>query len=96
MAVTAPFLKRVKDACGIASTFYDVEVTSLIEAARLEMIRIGVKSDIANAEDNPLVYMAVRTYCKVAFAETETDADRLSESFIAQARALSLSDGYKA
>ena len=94
MAVTTGYLTKVKAACGVTATYYDSEVEAQIEAARLEMTRVGVDSTVAVNESNQLVYMAVRTYCRIQFAETEQEAERLTRAFTSQLADLSMSTGY--
>ena len=94
MAVSVDFLKEIKKDSGITATYYDSQVMRLIEASRLELIRVGVSSSIVTDESNILVTQAVSVYVHSNFAEDENEAARLTESFNSMKAALSLSTGY--
>jgi len=94
MAVSADFLKEIKKDSGITAAYFDSQVTRLIEASRLELIRVGVSSNIVANESNVLVTQAISVYVHSNFAEDENEAARLAESFNSMKTALSLSTGY--
>ena len=67
----------------ISHDLLDNEIETVIASARQEMIRAGVKTEVANGSDttcNNIVEQAIKTYCKMYYADT-TDAEKYGESW---------------
>lgn len=82
-------LDKVKKALRITTTYYDSELTDLIEAAKLDM---GVAGVVAPGTDE-LITRAIITYCKMSFGLPE-DYDRLKASYDEQKAQLVTATGY--
>lgn len=84
-------LDSVKLALRRAETsVFDDELTELINAAELDLGIAGV--DIESVDD-PLITMAIKTYCKLHFGETD-EYDRLKASYDEQKAQLQMSANY--
>lgn len=85
-------LDDVKLALRLTVNDYDSELTSLIEAAKLDMGIAGVEVPAAL---DAIVERAVITYCKLHFQGLEDgDYDRLKASYDEQKAQLSMATGY--
>jgi len=83
-------LAKVKMALRIKTTAYDDELTSLINAAKLDLGVAGV--ELPDTIDD-LVTRAIITYCKMSFGLPE-DYDRLKMSYDEQKAQLVTATGY--
>lgn len=95
MAVTTEYVNKMKRAAGITAAFYEEDILDKIDAARKDLIRIGVLESAANDESNSLVTEAIKTYIKSKYAESEAEAARLTECFNSFKADLSLSEAYR-
>lgn len=83
-------LAAVKLSMGITATIYDSEISSLIDAAKLDLqLALGKEVDQSDA----LVLQAIKTYCRMSF-RSPTDYDRLRASYEAQKGMLQIATGY--
>lgn len=83
-------LNSVKIALRRADTSaFDAEISELIDAAKLDLGIAGVDTP----DDDPLVLMAVKTYCKMHFGETD-EYDKLKKSYDEQKAQLQMSSPY--
>ena len=82
-------LEKVKKALRITTTYYDSELTDLIEAAKLDMGVAGV----VIPDTDELITRAIITYCKMSFGLPE-DYDRLKASYDEQKAQLVTATGY--
>ena len=83
-------LESVKIALRRADTSaFDVEISELIDAALLDLGIAGVETP----DNDPLVLMAIKTYCKMHFGETD-EYDHLKKSYDEQKAQLQMSAGY--
>ena len=83
-------LSAVKLALRVTTNAFDAEITTLINAALLDMGVAGVtKDDTTDA----LVLRAVITYCKCNFGQPD-DYDRLKKSYDEQKAQLATATGY--
>jgi uncharacterized phage protein (predicted DNA packaging) len=73
-------LEEAKRACRVSAAAYDDEIRDLIEAAKADMMAAGIKEDKAKDEDDPLVRMAIKTYCRANFG-SPPDYERLKASY---------------
>lgn len=83
-------LDDVKLALRITTTAYDSEITSLINAAKIDLGIAGV--ELPSALDD-ICNIAITTYCKVHFG-TPDEYDRLKASYDEQKAQLSMATGY--
>lgn len=83
-------LDAVKRALGLTVDAYDDEVQELIDAALLDL---GIAGVTGYGTDDPLVLMAVKTYCRMHFHSPD-DYDKLLASYEAQKGALQIATGY--
>lgn len=74
-------LERVKIALRISHDVLDDEIAASIAAARLEMVRAGVSSEMAENETDELIYLAISTYCKAIFSPSLNERQAYDESF---------------
>ena len=82
MAVSSTTLTAVKTALRITTTAYDSEISTLIDAALLDMGIAGVTND---DDTDALVLRAIITYCRLNFGQPD-DYDRLKASYEGTAR----------
>lgn len=83
-------LNAVKMALRVTTDAFDSEISSLIDAALLDLGVAGVDNDDV---DDALILMAVKTYCRLHFGEPE-DYDRLKASYDEQKAQMSMATGY--
>ena len=83
-------LAATKLALRITTTAFDSEITSLLNAALLDL---GVAGVIVPAEANALVQQACITYVRMNFGQPD-DYDRLKKSYDEQKAQLSTCTGY--
>lgn len=83
-------LNAVKMALRVTTDAFDTEISSLIDAALLDLGVAGVDNDDVT---DALVLMAVKTYCRLHFGEPE-DYDRLKASYDEQKSQMSMATGY--
>lgn len=72
------------------TTAFDAEISELIQAAKLDLGIAGV--DVDNVDD-PLITMAIKTYCKLHFGETD-EYENLKASYDEQKAQLQMSANY--
>lgn len=85
-------LAKVKIALGIVVNAYDAELTSLIEAAKLDM---GIAGVVLPDNLDALCERAIITYCKFQFsALTDGEYDRTKASYDEQKGQLKIASGY--
>ena len=72
------------------NTAFDAELQGLIDAAKQDLRRRGVKA----ADNDPLIKQAVKMYCKANFGYGGSDADKFQKSYESLAVSLSLSGEY--
>lgn len=82
-------LEKVKKALRLTTDAYDDEVEALIAAAFADLALSGIQTD----NEDPLVFMAVVTYCRVRFG-TPSDYDRVKASYDEQKAQLISATGY--
>lgn len=72
------------------TTAFDAEISELIEAAKLDLGIAGVDVDDV---DDPLITMAIKTYCKLHFGETD-EYEHLKAAYDEQKAQLQMSSNY--
>ena len=83
-------LEKIKISLRIKTNAFDGEITDLINAALADLGIAGVTN---TAETDPLIIMAVTTYCRVHFGEPSY-FDRLKKSYDEQKAQLQTATGY--
>lgn len=83
-------LDQVKKSLRVMTEAFDEELTSLIEAAQLDL---GIAGVVVPETIDALVTTAVCTYCKMNFGLPE-DYDRLKKSYDEQKAQLVTATGY--
>lgn len=83
-------LEKVKRALRITTNAYDVELSDLIESAKLDLGIAGVQLP---TQLDQICTTAMITYCKCNFGDPE-NYDRLKASYDEQKAQLSMSTGY--
>lgn len=78
-------LDDMKLAARIRTDAYDDELEMLIDAAKADMLRCGVRPELVNPasseEINPLVRMAIACYVKAGFGYDNSEAPRFMSSY---------------
>ena len=88
--IAETMLAAAKMALRITTTAFDSEITSLLNAALLDL---GVAGVIVPAEVNALVQQACITYVRMNFGQPD-DYDRLKRSYDEQKAQLATATGY--
>lgn len=83
-------LNAAKLALRVTTTAFDSEISSLIDAALLDLGVAGVTNDDTT---DALVLRAVVTYCRLNFGQPD-DYDRLKASYDEQKAQLGMASGY--
>lgn len=68
---------------------FDTDIAELIEAAKNDLRIAGVNVD----DDDPLIQMAIKTYCKAHFGETD-EFINLRDSYETQKAQLMVASGF--
>lgn len=90
-------LEKVKLALRVTTDAFDTELTWLIDACIADMQIAGISTETIGIEylQNPMVVMAVTTYCKINFGKIDgAEYDRLKASYDEQKKQLSMATGY--
>lgn len=90
-------LDDVKVACRVTSTAYDNELSDLIQASLFDLGITDINPALLTSEEpEPLIKMAVKTYCRMNFGEVEDgEYDRLKASYDEQKSQLLISRTYR-
>lgn len=67
----------------ISHNLLDTEIGTVIASARKELIRAGVKTEVANGQDEAtkdLVDQAIKVYAKAYYSDTK-DGEKYTDSF---------------
>lgn len=87
-------IDKVKIACRVTTTTYDPELTTLMQAALMDMGLTDISSEVLTVADpDPLITRAVCTYCACNFGNPE-NYDRLKASYDEQKAQLLMSSTY--
>ena len=89
-------LEEVKAGLRITTTntVFDAEITRLISAAKLDLGLFALESS-AIVDTDPLIGLAVVTYCKSKFGLENPDSEKYYASYEQIKSALSMATGYK-
>ena len=93
--VTLAFLSELRQRMRIEGSEFDSELKALIEAARAELRRAGIRRSCVNEEQDALITEAIVTYVKAEFGLTEAkERQGYSDAFESKCRKLALSSDY--
>lgn len=88
MSDSVDILIATRQALRLSSTSYDDEISTLIAAARADMVLSGVLKTKAADDTDPLVRVAIITYVKANWGIDNPDADRYMQAYLAMERDL--------
>lgn len=78
-------LDDIKMVLRVRTDALDAEVAMLIDAAKADMIRVGVREELVNPKSesamNPLVKQAIALYAKANFGFDNGEAERFNSSY---------------
>ncbi|MBQ2911313.1 MAG: DNA-packaging protein [Clostridia bacterium] len=70
-------INKIKIACRISHNKLDDDIADSISFARSEMIRLGIKQELANAETPDAdILEAIKTYCKSVYSADKDMAEK--------------------
>lgn len=94
--VTPNYLDEVRQSLRLKSTSFNSEIESLIEACRLDLATSGIKSEMANDENEPLIKRAIILYCQLhfGFEQDRDNANRLERLYNSLVIHLGLASDY--
>ena len=70
-------IEKIKVACRISHNKLDGDIADSISFARSEMIRLGIKQDMAKAEmPDADILEAIKTYCKSVYTSDKDMAEK--------------------
>ena len=90
-------LSKVKLALRVTTDAFDSELNQLIDACIADLRIAGISTETIGTEylSEPMVVMAVTTYCKINFGKIDgAEYDRLKASYDEQKKQLSMATGY--
>lgn len=88
-------LEKMKIALRVKTDYFDEEIQSIIDAARAELVRAGVKPDKAQADNDPLITAAIRMYVMGEYSTDTKMREKYQNAFDYQKDCLRKSDGYR-
>ncbi|WP_270647463.1 head-tail connector protein [Paeniclostridium hominis] len=74
------------------STKFDEDIQDCIDAAKADLLLSGVKKI---DEHDPLIYQAIRYYCRANFAQDNKDSEKFQKSYESLKDKLSLCKEYQ-
>lgn len=76
-------IDTVRKALRVTSTATDDEIQVYIDAAKADMLRIGIRDELINDEEtmHPMVKHAIMCYCAGSYGLENTDATRYRTSY---------------
>ncbi len=88
-------LESIKLALRIKSSAFDEEIIELIESAKLDLKISGVYNvEGEHGEYDPLIFQAIKTYCKANFGLDNKDSEKYQASYDSLKQHLSLCGEY--
>ena len=93
--VSEEYLADFRGYLRITTDKLDGEIRDLILAARRDLVRVGVSTERAQDETDPLIKRAISTYVKAEFGLDNEDADAYRASYQMQRAELSLASAYR-
>ena len=88
-------LDDVKIRLRISHSKLDSDLSATIEAARHELVRVGVYAEAASSDTDPLIVEAIKTYCQYGFTDDMKEKDGYWNSWTTQVDGLRKSAKYK-
>lgn len=78
-------LDDIKICLRVTNNALDAEVNMLIDSARADLVRAGIRDELVNPSSDsdiePMVKQAITCYCKAHFGYDNTEANRLRLSY---------------
>lgn len=90
---TTDILTACRKALRITATDYDDEISTLIAAAKADLVRGGVMAAAVDDTD-PMIRVAIICYVKSAFGLDNAEADRYESAYQSMLTAMKLSSTY--
>ena len=87
-------LEAVKKSLRITHTMLDDSIQDTINAARAELIRLGILPYKAEDDKDPLIREAIKTYCQMEYTDDEKKREMFYKSWEVQADGLRKSRAY--
>ncbi|WP_415342415.1 head-tail connector protein [Clostridium perfringens] len=84
-------LEKVKLSLRIKTDAFNIEISEMIEAAKLDLSISGIKKI---NEADPLIQQAIKTYCKANFGLDNKDSEKYQKSYKMLKEHLSLCGDY--
>ncbi|MDG6888215.1 head-tail connector protein [Clostridium perfringens] len=84
-------LEKVKLSLRIKTDAFNIEISEMIEAAKLDLSISGIKKI---NEADPLIQQAIKTYCKANFGLDNKDSEKYQKSYNMLKEHLSLCGDY--
>lgn len=88
-------LDKIKMALRISHSKLDLEIIDTINAARAELLRLGIDKLKVEDEGDHLITEAIKVYCKYAFAVDMKQRDGFFTSWQYQVDCLRKTSGYR-
>lgn len=95
MAVGASYLASMMKAAGLTASYYNDEVTDLVEQARADMARAGIQSYLVVNEADYLIKGAIKSFIQANKAESAEESGKLMESYRLQVESMCKSSYYR-
>ena len=92
--LTPNYMHEIRRYIRINHDRHDGEITDLIEAARADLMQVGILTAKAQDEGDPLIKRAIVCYVKANFGLDNSDAERYDASYQSLKRHLALSNEY--
>lgn len=77
-------LDDVKKRLRISHSKLDSDLLATIEAARHELVRVGVETEKAASDSDPLIVEAIKTYCQHGFTDDVKEKEGYWNSWVTQ------------
>lgn len=96
MAVSAPYLAKIKRAVRLTTTAPEIatELWDTVEECRADLIRLGLSDTVVNDETDIHILDAVKRYARWRFAMEPGESERCAEEYKEKADELRRSTGY--
>ena len=88
-------LDDVKLALRITHTKLDDDLSAKIEAAKNELVALGVEPSVVESENDPLVLEAIKTYMQYKYTRDDKEMENYYNSWVVQVDKLRKTKGYK-
>lgn len=87
-------LQNIKLALRINSSTFDDEIFDLIDAAKADLMLVGISEAKVNDYNDALIRRAITIYCKANFGLDNPDSEKLMKSYEMLKMSMSLAGDY--